>query len=90
MKPLPVLPLTEEDFAIFARAFHRGPAHRWLYHMTQLADRRDAEIMLGLATATACGARMWWIGRQALHEMGLGPPAPGYATDPPPARPSCA
>lgn len=55
LKPLPVLLLTEEDSAIFARTFHRGPAHRWLSHTAQLADRRDAELMFGLG-ARGCAA----------------------------------
>lgn len=49
MKPLPVASFTAEDWAIVQRAFERGPASRWLSHSSQLADRRDARLMLAWA-----------------------------------------
>lgn len=55
VKPLPATALragrlTSEDEMIFAAAFRRGPSHRCLYHMAQLADLRDAELMLSVTT----------------------------------------
>jgi hypothetical protein len=54
VKPLSVASFTQEDWEIFTAAFRRGPATRWLLHTSQLADRRDAELMFGL-TGLACG-----------------------------------
>lgn len=68
--------LTQEDAAIlWRRLTQRGAAN--LAVLSQMSDRRDAHIMLGLAIATSAGARMWWIGREALHQMGLGPSPAG-------------
>jgi hypothetical protein len=69
MKPLPVAPLTQEDWLVWLHARHGFHGLPWLTLIDAYedSDRRDAELMLELASnAKAFGRFMW---PQALHNL---------------------
>jgi hypothetical protein len=79
--------MTDEDAVVWlrVRADLQEPDHINYVRRALQADRRDALVMSAIALATACGVRMWWIGRQYLFLLGEGPPPPrGRVCDPPP------
>lgn len=77
MKPLPVAPLTDEDWAILVS--HRGDFRRaylmgWLLGHGRESDRRDAELIFGYEDAKAsyiaqAGVFAYWRARALGVEL---------------------
>jgi hypothetical protein len=68
VKPLPTLPLTPEDWAIFSDKLATGhwPLCAVLEFSAREADRRDAALMLRLGAVRALGECYLRIGRQSF------------------------